>query len=228
MIDLHGAILLTTIMTGLLTVAQKWSAVNPNRIEDGPSWFWALIGAIYTMSFFVFAFVSKANNYQETAAVLSSFAFGAGIGPCFLTRFKPSPDKVPNPVLRWWMGKLEGFADAMFKAIVILPLGAIVTWVVHIDGGYWTSIFLALTLVVTKAGQAYRARKAEIPGECDLYISRQRMLIGGSVIFTMVVGVVSLILWIMLAKMLTSSFGHILISYKTAIAFVIGAGLHLH
>jgi hypothetical protein len=122
---------------------------------------------------------------------------------------------------------MEGFADSAFKAMVILPIGAILTWVAHTDGIYWTSIFLALSLVVFKTGKARESRREET--SYDLYISRQRVLIRGSVLLTMVLGVASLSAWVILIRELTESFGHLLIKdYATAIAFVIGAGFHLH
>jgi hypothetical protein len=226
-------ILYLAVLTALLIPAKKWAGMNPFRIEDGPSWKMAALSAGWTMLLFIIALAHQAADNTKTAAFFSEFAFGSAIGACFLTRFKPAPEEQPNAFLRWWTGVMDGFADSVFKSLIVIPVGALVSWVSHVDGRYWTAVVLALVLVFAKTDNAVKARRSETDHE--LYLARQRMLISGNVLFTMIVGVICLVGWLGLTRPVMLSLEPFKLSlepskardYLHILGFVLGVGLHL-
>ena len=121
-------ILFLSVLMALLIPAKKWAEMNPHRIEDGPSWSMATLSALYTMVLFSLAVASEPQGNTLAAAFFGSFAFGSAIGGCFLTQFKRSPEEVSNVVLRWWMSKLDGMADGLFKSLLVVPAGWLISW----------------------------------------------------------------------------------------------------
>jgi hypothetical protein len=143
-------------MTVLLMPAQKWSGMDPFRIEGGPSWLGAFVGASYTMILFVLAEMFKAGGHPKVTAFLGSFAFGTAIGGCYRTTFNPSPEEVPEVILRWWTARVEAFWDATLKAGAVVVAGPVVSWIASLaglalDGRYWVAVCLAFYLVAAKA-----------------------------------------------------------------------------
>ena len=219
-------VLYLVLLTVLLVPAKKWAAMNPRRIEDGPSWPIAALSAGYTMVLFVLAMAFEAQHHTKTAALFGAFAFGSAIGACFLTQFKPDPKRVPNPILRWWMGILDSFADGAFKSLIVVPVGALVSLVTPFDGRYWAAAALAVVLVSAKTGIAIHARQTET--DHKLYLAQQRMLINSSVPLTAILGVGCLICWLISARPITLSWqaftSH---DYLSIAGFFLGVGLHI-
>ncbi|MBB4395068.1 hypothetical protein [Bradyrhizobium sp. ERR14] len=197
-------VLFLSVLTALLVPVKKWAEMNPYRIEDGPSWVMASVSALYTMALFVLAIASEAQGSTRAAAFFGSFAFGSAIGGCFLTQFKRSPDEVPNPLLRWWMSKLDGMADGLFKSFFVVPAGWLISWLTPFNGRFWSASVLALALVSAKTGVAMLTLHSETSDA--LRKARERMLIGGSILLTMVVGIVCLLFWLGLARSIIQSF----------------------
>jgi hypothetical protein len=123
-------------------------------------------------------------------------------------------------------GKVGRFADAAFKALIIIAVGTIISWIGAIDARYWTASCLALFLVIGKTGDALAARRTET--ERALYLARQRMLIRGSVLWTMTVGVLCLMSWLTLARPILASWepftAH---DYLSMVGLFLGVGFHL-
>jgi hypothetical protein len=191
-------ILFLSVLTAFLIPAKKWSEMNPHRIEDGPSWVMAAVGALYTMALFVLAIASEAQGDTKAAAFFGSFAFGSAIGGCFLTQFKQSPEEVPNALLRWWTSKLDGMADGLFKSFFVVPAGWLISWLTPFNGRFWSATVLAFALVSAKTGVAMLALHSDTTDA--LRKSRERMLIRGSILLTMIVGIACLFFWLGLAR----------------------------
>jgi hypothetical protein len=209
----------------LLIPAKKWAGMNPDRIEDGPSWRMAALSALYTMLLFVLALGFLDQGNIETSAFLGSFAFGSAIGGCFLTEFEPSPQEVPNPLLRWWIGQLNGFADGAFKSIIVVPVGWVISKLSTIDGRFWSAVILALVLVTAKTGRAMLMLHSDTTDQVRK--ARERMLIRGSVLLTMIVGVFGLVSWLALAGPVIQSWPPFRMNDWISIGgFVLGVGFH--
>jgi hypothetical protein len=214
------------VLTLLLTVSQKWTAMDPLRIEDGPSWPWAFVGAAVPMVCVVLSLVLRESDRVHIAAVFASYAFGAGIAPCFLTQFK-SREEGDGRLLTWWKSKLNGFADGAFKALIIWVLGTIVSLFIKVDAGYWLSLLLAIGLLLSRMAIAIDQLHDE--NSAHLMASRMRMLIGGNVIITFLLGTSCLIIWAFVLRGIERSLPHVLLQdYQTAIAFVLGVGIHAY
>jgi hypothetical protein len=254
-------------MTIILAAAQKWAGMNPHRIEDGPSWLWAFASALYTMALLTLAIILHVNGYRQASAFFGPFAFGSAIGGCFLTQFKPSPEHVPNAILRWWKGKLSAIADSVGKSMIVVPVGALVSWATSLDGRYWVAVTLAFWFLLGRARiasnylapfwlggttgglscatrskiDAYvdtllaRGRKGNT--ECEqavaklrelmqelkfnedvaraaeaefrLHTARQHMLIGGSLMLTVIVGILCLTVWLGITR-------HLMVDWEEA------------
>jgi hypothetical protein len=225
MTDLKSHLLELLLLQVFLTVAYKWTALNPYRIQDGPTWLWAALGAFYSTASFGVALVLR-EDHPKWAAFFGSFGFGSGIGPCFLTRFKPAPEEVPNPIMRWWIAKWESAADSAFKSVVILPIAWVVGRLLGIeDAGYWVVGLAGMRLTFIKQGPALLFHDQAPPA---IYQAQQRVLIRGSVLLTMMLGVVCLIIWCSLTKSLHDLLGRVrLADYETVIGFLLGAALHI-
>ena len=203
MSPLISNILFLGVLAVLLVPAKKWAAMNPYRIEDGPSWVMAALSALYTMVLFVLAVGSQQQGNLKATAFFGSFAFGSAIGACFLTQFKPGPEEVPSRFLRWWIGRLDGIADSAFKSVLVVLTGWLISTLSSLDGRFWAAVLLALYLVQAKAGVAMLQLHSDTTD--TLRKARERMLIGGNVLLTMIVGVICLALWLRLAAPIIQS-----------------------
>ena len=215
------------LSTLLLIPAKKWAGMDPLHIEEGPSWPIAALGAVYTMTLFILAMAFKAQQHEQTAAFFGSFAFGSAIGGCFQTSFKPNRSDVSNPILRWWIGQLNSIGDSIFKSFFVIPAGWIISWITNfnLDGPFWAAVALALTLVVQKSGIAMLSLHDE--ADAPLRKKRERMLIQGNVLLTMIVGVVCLVSWLVLAKPVMRTWQHLTAhDYLSVAGLILGIGLH--
>ncbi|MCP1835420.1 hypothetical protein J2R76_003757 [Bradyrhizobium sp. USDA 4532] len=209
------------ILAAFLIPAKKWTEMNPHRIEDGPSWGMATVSAFYTMVLFAIALISEAREYSIAAAFFGSFAFGSAIGGCFLTQFKRSPEEVPNALLRWWTSKFDGAADGLFKSIFVLPAGWLISHLTPLNGRFWSAVILAIVLVSAKTGVAMLALHDD--AAALLRTTRERMLIRGSILLTMIVGIASLLFWLGLARPFVESWSH---EWTSIMGFLVGIIFH--
>lgn len=227
MSPLVSNILFLGLLAVLLIPAKKWSGMNPYRIEDGPSWVTAALGALYTMVLFVLAVGSQQQGNPEAAAFFGSFAFGSAIGACFLTQFKPSPEEVPNALLRWRIGTLNGIGDSALKTVLVTIAGWLISALTPFDGRFWAAILLALYLVQAKVGVAMLQLHSDTT--IALRKARERMLIGGNVLLTMIVGVVCLVFWLALSAPIIQSWPPFHANDWISIGgFALGVALHFH
>jgi hypothetical protein len=182
----------------LLIPAQKWAGMSPHRIEDGPTWFWASVSALYTMALLFLAMLLHAAGHKNMGSILGSFGFGSAIGACFYTQFRPAPEHVPNPILRWLTSKMDALADGALKAAIVVPIGSIVGRAAGFDGRYWVTVCFALALVLTKSGVAQLSLSDQSLKE--LCAARRRMLIGGNLWLTVLIGISCLCGWLSMAR----------------------------
>jgi len=217
--------LFLAVSTLLLIPAKKWAGMDPLHIEEGPSWSMAALGAVYTMVLFILAMTFSAQQHEKMAGFFGSFAFGSAIGGCFQTAFKPNRSDVSNSVLRWWVGQLNSIADGLFKGILVIPVGWVISWLTNFDGPFWAAVTLALALVVAKTGIAIQSLHSET--DTPVRKERDHMLIQGNVLLTMIVGVSCLISWLVLAKPVMSTWQHFTAhDYLSVAGLILGIGLH--
>jgi hypothetical protein len=183
------------IMTIFLVVAKKWSAMDPLHIEDGPSWRSSALSAIYPMVMLALAILFRALQQDHAAAFCASNSFGAAIGGCYDVSFKPARSQAPDWFGRWWIGKLDSKADRLFASVIVVCVGWAITKMTGLDGRFWSGVTLAFVLAVMKSGPASVALSEDI----KLSMARSKMLIGGSVLLTMIAGTISLAIWLVLA-----------------------------
>jgi hypothetical protein len=225
MSPLISNILFLGVLAALLIPAKKWAGMNPYRIEDGPSWAMAALSALYTMVLFVLAVGSQQQGNLKATAFFGSFAFGSAIGACFLTQFKPSLGEVPSGLLRWWIGTLDGIADSAFKSVFVVPAGWLISALSSYDGRFWAAVLLALYLVQAKTGVAMLQLHSDTTDA--LRKARERMLIGGNVLLTMILGIICLVLWLTLAAPIIQSWPPFHANDWVSIGgFVLGVALH--
>jgi hypothetical protein len=225
MSPLISNILFLGVLAALLIPAKKWAGMNPYRIEDGPSWVVAALGALYTMVLFMLAVGSQQQGNPKATAFFGSFAFGSAIGACFLTQFKPSPEEVRSGLLRWWIGTLDGIADSAFKSVLVVSTGWLISALSSFDGRFWAAVLLALYLVQAKTGVAVLQLNSDTTDA--LHRAREGMLIGGNALLTAIVGIICLALWLALAAPIIQSWPPFHANDWISIGgFVLGVALH--
>lgn len=215
------------ISTLLQIPLRKWASMDPLKIEDGPTWLKAAFSIWWPTLWFIIAFLLKGNGQEKYAAMAAAFAFGAAIGPCFLTFGNSSGVDLNDShwlvqkYVRFW----EGIADAGFKGVIVMIIALPLKWFFGFDTFYWVTAMLAFALLVKKSGVVIGVR--EMNATPTLLAARSQMLIGSNVLLTMIVGVVSLGLFLISVAPVINFFGPVLIDdYLTVIAFVLGIGLH--
>jgi hypothetical protein len=210
--------MLLACLTALLTLASKWSAMDPLRVEGGPTWAQAFASACYVTTYFALACVLAEYDLHKSAAAAASFGLGAGLAPSFATHFKPPAHEIPNALLRWWTGKLHGVADGAFKIVVVAPIAVLLTWM-GLDGAFWAPTTVALVLLVAKTGVALLS---------PLTRASERMLIGQSVLLTAVIGAGAMAVWALLARDFGARFPKVTFrDYRTAVAVAAGILFHV-
>jgi hypothetical protein len=116
---LVGGIGILIGLVALLAINYKWAGLDPHNPAAGPTWLWAVIGALWTMALFYLALVLTAEGHPTGAALVGAYALGSDLGPSISTPHRLTKQEKPSAVMRFLEAKRASIGGGLNNCATI-------------------------------------------------------------------------------------------------------------